>query len=254
MRTSRRACLVLGAATGLASIGLAFAGATSAQADSVDRTPTTVQTFTSAGNEAAYWNTFYGVSNCYKVDSASAWSGSVYVLAAPAAHLIIKAATWNYIWVDASPGSFGTPLSGTGGHNPGYTISHLIICPAVASTTASPTDSTTTASPTDSTTTASPTDSTTTASPTDSTTTASPTDSTTTAAPTDSATSTDPVVLPSTGGSGTASDSALPIPNTGGGLPHTGGVALRLLLTMALALISIGAFAYGSSRKIARTH
>ncbi len=227
MRTSRRACLVLGAATGLASIGLAFAGATSAQADSVDRTPTTVQTFTSAGNEAAYWNTFYGVSNCYKVDSASAWSGSVYVLAAPAAHLIIKAATWNYIWVDASPGSFGTPLSGTGGHNPGYTISHLIICPAVASTTASPTDSTTTASPTD---------------------------STTTAAPTDSATSTDPVVLPSTGGSGTASDSALPIPNTGGGLPHTGGVALRLLLTMALALISIGAFAYGSSRKIARTH
>ena len=227
MRTSRRACLVLGAATGLASIGLAFAGATSAQADSVDRTPTTVQTFTSAGNEAAYWNTFYGVSNCYKVDSASAWSGSVYVLAAPAAHLIIKAATWNYIWVDASPGSFGTPLSGTGGHNPGYTISHLIICPAVASTAASPTDSTTTASPTD---------------------------STTTAAPTDSATSTDPVVLPSTGGSGTASDSALPIPNTGGGLPHTGGVALRLLLTMALALISIGAFAYGSSRKIARTH
>ncbi|MHA2428849.1 MAG: hypothetical protein ACXADB_12575 [Candidatus Hermodarchaeia archaeon] len=97
-------------------VALLLLSTTVAFATTVNRTPDLTIPFTPEANQASYWG-----ENCYKNEGPfTDPDQSLVTLGSPHSVVVLKSATFNFVWFDTEPGKYGTPTE--------KDVSHLIYC------------------------------------------------------------------------------------------------------------------------------
>ena len=98
----------------LIAVALLVLTATTAFAISINRSPDSTLPMTPEANRASYWG-----ENCTKVDG-SVGDGNYGRFSNPHSLIVLKSATWNFVWENTVAGYYGTPTE--------QDVSHYIYC------------------------------------------------------------------------------------------------------------------------------